>query len=288
MMGTLLLMLPAATVSGTVPFIDALFTSTSAVCVTGLIVVDTGSYYTVFGQAVILLLIQAGGLGIMTLSVFFFRQVGRGVSLHQRRIIQDLYAHTPRGDIWELLRVILLFTLVSEGIGFLVLLLTWGGGDAALPVFSALFHAVSAFCNAGFSLHADSLERFSGSAAVSITVAFLIILGGLGFPVIYDIMRKIEFRKVKGYRLSTQTKTVLSVSLTLIAGGTLLIFLLEFNGVLKEMGWGEKILSSFFQSVTCRTAGFNTIGISALGSATLVLMIFLMFVGASPGSCGGG
>jgi len=282
------LMLPAATRGGSIPFVDALFTSTSAVCVTGLIVVDTGTFFTVFGQMVILLLIQAGGLGIMTLSVFFFRQVGRGVSLHQRRIIQDLYAPTPRKDIWELLRIILLFTLISEGIGGVVLYVSWSGNGSVLPVFSALFHAVSAFCNAGFSLFADSLVGFSGSAAVSLTVAFLIILGGLGFPVIFDIMQKIKFRTIKGYRLSTQTKTVLSVSLMLIAGGALLILFLEFNGALKGMAWGEKILNSLFQSITCRTAGFNTIGISALGAATLILMIFLMFVGASPGSCGGG
>lgn len=286
--GSLLLMLPQATRGGAIPFIDALFTASSAVCVTGLIVVDTGSYFSIFGQSIILVLIQAGGLGIMTLSVLLFRRMKKGSNFHHRQIIQDLYTHTPRRDIYELVRIIIIFTVIIEGAGFLMLLVSEFGGSGSDAVFSALFHSVSAFCNAGFSLFSDSLESWSNSPPVTLTVALLIILGGIGFPVIYDVLYRIRFRKNKTVRLLVQTKAVILTSLILITLGTLLIYLMEFKGVLKEFGSLEKVLISFFQSVTCRTAGFNTISIPSLRSATLVFLIFLMFVGASPGSCGGG
>jgi trk system potassium uptake protein len=287
--GTIILMLPYSTHSGTIPFSDALFTATSAVCVTGLIVVDTGSYFTLFGQLTILVLIQIGGLGVMTISVMLFRAVGRSISFRQRMAMQEIFAHTPREDIFRLVRTILLFSLVAESVGTLVLFLRWlAFYPAGEAFYLALFHAISGFCNAGFSLFPDSLMRFSGDWSINLTIGTLIILGGIGFPVIYDLGYKFFIHKGKRYRLSLQTKTVLVTSLSLIIVGTLTFYALEHHRTLNGKGLPHALLISFFQSVTCRTAGFNSIDIAILHDATLMMMATLMFFGASPGSAGGG
>ena len=289
-LGTGLLLLPPATVGGHIAPIDALFTATSAVCVTGLVVQDTGGFFTGFGQAVILVLIQLGGLGIMTVSVTFFQLLGRRVSFRQHMAMQDIFTHTPRRDIYLLLRSIFLFTLVAEAIGALVLFICW---HLAYPwpqaLWLAVFHSVSAFCNAGFALFADSLTGFRGMLPVNATVALLIVLGGIGFPVIYDFYdTRRQRRRGRQRHWSVQTRTVLLVSAILIVAGALLFWLLERNSTLRGLPAGEAIMAAVFQSITCRTAGFNTVDIGVLGEPTLALMMLLMFFGASPGSCGGG
>lgn len=288
--GAVLLMLDISTTEGHISWIDALFTATSAVCVTGLIVVDTGTFFTTFGQWVILALIQLGGLGVMTISVALFTWLGRSVSIRNRLIMQDLFAHTPRQDIYRLVRSVILFTLATEGIGAILLTLHW---SRELPLNQALyygvFHAISAFCNAGFALLPDSMVRYDGDWLLNLTVCFLIIVGGIGFPVLYDLQSRYLDRKTKSMRLSVQTKTVLLTTVLLIAAGALTFGLLESGSpIFSGKTLSERCLISLFQSITCRTAGFNTVDIGALREVTIVMMISLMFVGASPGSCGGG
>ena len=287
--GAALLILPVSTKNGSIPLIDALFTATSAVCVTGLVVVDTGSYFTVFGQCVILALIQIGGLGVMTISVALFRWIGRNISFRQRMAMQDLFAHTPREDIFGLVKSIVLFTLGAEIIGAVFLSIHW---SQELPflraVYTAIFHSVSAFCNAGFALFSDSMMRYRGDLLLNTVMCSLIIFGGIGFPVLYDIQSWLVSRKEKRVRLSIQTKTVLCTTFILIVSGALMFAFLERQALVEAQSLPHRILTPVFQSITCRTAGFNTVDIASLKDATLVMMIFLMFFGASPGSCGGG
>jgi len=288
LVGSAALCLPWAVNGPPLPFLDALFTATSAQCVTGLVVVDTGTRFTLFGQSVILLLIQTGGLGITTFSVFLFFYLGRGVSLRGRWLIQETLLHTPVGSLGELLRSIFWLTLIIEGIGAALLAVSfvpdlgWSQG-----LFSALFHSVSAFCNAGFSLFSDSLIGYRNSPLVNLTIMGLIILGGIGFLVICEVLEFMR-RRNERRRLSLHAKLVLWTTLILIVGGALAIGLLERKAGLRGMGFGEGVWTSLFQSVTARTAGFNTIDLNRFEVPTLVLMMFLMFVGASPGSSGGG
>lgn len=287
--GTILLMLPVSTHDGHIPFIDALFTATSAVCVTGLVVVDTGSYYTLFGQCVILALIQIGGLGLMTISVALFQWLGRSVSFRHRMAMQDLFAHTPREDIFVLVKSIILFTLAAESVGAIFLTLHWMNEYSIKEaLYMGLFHSVSAFCNAGFALFSDSMVRYSDSIILNSTICFLIVLGGIGFPVLYDIQIWSAGRKGARGRLSIQSKTVLLTTVVLILFGAIMFAFLEQSGENLQISLVHRILSPLFQSITCRTAGFNTVDIGSLKDATLTMMIFLMFFGASPGSCGGG
>jgi trk system potassium uptake protein TrkH len=287
--GTFLLLLPASTVSGTISFIDAIFTATSAVCVTGLIVVDTGSYFTLFGQHIILALIQLGGLGVMTISVTIFLMIGKQVSFKQRMAMQDLFAHTPREDINQLVKSILWFTVIAELSGIALLTVHW---TKEYPLTKALhmgvFHSVSAFCNAGFSLFANSFMDYTGDVFLNVVICTLIIFGGIGFPVVYDIYHTVFRSQGKRVRLSVQTKTVLITTGILILAGAAVFWSVEQNASMQGYSFLGRFLTSLFQSITCRTAGFNTINIATLGNATLAFMIFLMYVGASPGSCGGG
>ena len=287
-LGTALLMLPCASVQGRLPLLDAVFTATSAICVTGLIVVDTGSHFTPFGQGVILCMIQVGGLGIMTLSVILFRLVGRKIGFHQRMAVQELFTHTPRMDIYQVLRSILIFTFAVEGAGVILFLGHWWG---ELPFHRALamagFHAISAFCNAGFSLLDDSFMQYRGSLLLNGTACALIILGGIGFPVVHEFLALPRQRTGKRWRVSIQAKTVVLTSAVLILSGAG-VFLATGGTDMGGEEVGDRILASLFQSVTCRTAGFNTVDIGALSHTVLAFMIFLMFFGASPGSCGGG
>jgi trk system potassium uptake protein TrkH len=287
--GTFLLQLPMATAAGHMPWHDALFTATSAVCVTGLVVVDTGRFFTRFGQLVILALIQIGGLGLMTISVTLFTWIGRSVSFRQRMIMQDLFAHTPRSDIFDLVKSIVLFTAVAECIGGVILTVFW---SSEMPLrqaaYTGFFHAISAFCNAGFALYANSMMPYSGDLLLNGTLCVLIVVGGIGFPVLYDLQCWFKFRKRQRCRLSIQTKTVLLTTAILIAAGAGMFAFLEQFAAGAPSSLGHRILTPLFQSVTCRTAGFNTVDIAALKDATLAMMIGLMFFGASPGSCGGG
>ena len=286
--GALLLYLPFSTASGQIGLIDSLFTATSAVCVTGLIVVDTGGYFTLTGQLVILTLIQLGGLGIMTISVSLFLFMGRRVPLKHRLAMQDVFAHSPRRDIYDLVKSVLIFTFIVETLGTAFLFAHfYGEHSASRALYLAVFHSISAFCNAGFSLFADSFMAHRGSVLLNLTVCALIVLGGIGFPVVYEIYLRIRRRHVNG-RLSVHTKVVLLTTLALILSGILLFAFAE-RGRLPLSPWSaEYWLAALFQSITARTAGFNTVDIASLSTSTLAFLIFLMFFGASPGSCGGG
>jgi trk system potassium uptake protein TrkH len=286
--GALLLCLPVAAHGPSLSFIDALFTATSAQCVTGLIVVDTGSKFTLFGQLVVLVLIQTGGLGITTFSVYLFFYLRLGVGTRGRWIIQETLLHTPVESMKELIRAIFFLTVMIEGVGALLLAFAFVPDlGLARGLYFALFHSVSAFCNAGFGLFADNLVGYRDNELVNLTIMGLIILGGIGFLVMKELLDLLQ-RKHKRRRLSLHTKLVLLTTSILIAGGAVLIGLLEAGSSLAGRGIGEGILTALFQSVTARTAGFNTIDLNLFGVPTLFLMMFLMFVGASPGSSGGG
>jgi len=289
--GALLLLTPWSTKAGAMPFIDALFTATSAVCVTGLTVVDTGTYFTPFGQGVILGLIQVGGLGIMTFSVLFYSLLGSSIRLRDRIIVQSSFTTPQKQDVLKLVKSIFLYTFAIEGAGVILLLAAWPGGSPnSTRVWIAVFHSVSAFCNAGFSLFRDSFMEYRFNWWINLIITSLIIAGGLGFIVLMELGRwvKQKLRKQQRPRLSLHSKLVLTTTACLIAGGGLLFFVLESRDSLATVSLNGKILASYFQSVTARTAGFNTMDIYALANPTLFILMILMFIGASPGSCGGG
>ena len=213
--GALLLMLPISTQSRTISFVDALFTATSAVCVTGLSVVDTDTFFTRFGQCVILALIQIGGLGVMTISVILFRWIGKSISFRQRMVMQDLFAPTPRADILSLVKSIVFFTLGAEALGAALLTIHWNH-ELPFPraVYTAIFHSISAFSNAGFSLFSDSMMQYRDTLLLNVTLCSLIVAGGIGFPVLYDLQSWFRGRLRRQHqRLSVQTRTVLRTTL---------------------------------------------------------------------------
>jgi len=288
--GTGLLLLDACQAGGGLSVVDALFTATSAVCVTGLAVVDTGTFFTSTGHGVILGLIQLGGLGIMTYSSLLFLLWRRRISLSDRLAMRQTLLHDPTFSMVSFLRQVVLACLLLELLGALSLHLF---DPVAFDPFSALFHAVSAFCNAGFALQGDSLVAWKTHAGVNLTFMVLIVLGGLGFAVLLELAERVgrirlRDRAARVQCLSWHTRIVLSTSFWLIAGGTLFIFLAEFALHQGQFSHAEEFLASVFQSVTCRTAGFNTMNIAGLTNISLLVMMGLMFIGGSPGSCAGG
>lgn len=287
--GTIFLALPISSAAGAgTNIVDALFTATSAVCVTGLIVVDTGSHYSHFGQAVILVLIQLGGLGIMTYGVFLGLAIGKGAGLKETQVVRDSFG-VYTGTVTGLLLRIVLVTIAIEGVGALILFWRW---HDILPstkeaFWFSIFHAVSAFCNAGFSTLSSSLIDFRSDMVLNFVIMCLIIAGGLGFVVLMELP-KLFFKVKSAHKLSLHSRTVLLMTGLLIVTGMTAIYLLEARGGLCGLGGAEGLMTALFQSVTARTAGFNTVDIGALAPATLMVIIFLMFIGASPGSTGGG
>jgi len=286
--GGVLLSLPIAHAAGrTVSVLDAFFTSVSAVCVTGLIVADTPVDFSVFGQVVVMLLIQAGGLGYMTLSTVLTVAIGRSVTLQERLTLQEALNVQDMNGLVRFAGTVLKLTLAFELGGALILALYWwpsmGLADAA---WRGLFHAVSAFNNAGFALWSDNLMPWRGDVVVNLVITTLIIAGGLGFFVWTELLT----RRRRAVKLSVHTRLVVAATLALLAGGTALLLALEWNNprTLANLPLGEKVLTAYFQSVTTRTAGFNTIDIGALTVPSLFVMMGLMFIGASPGSTGGG
>lgn len=289
--GTVLLMLPFASKSGQFTnLIDAFFTATSATCVTGLVVFDTFSKWTIFGQLIILILIQIGGLGLITMTTFFNVAIGRKLGFRSMQLAQESVNSTSIADIKKLVKFVVVVSLTVEFIGAAVL------STAFLPVYGrdgiwvSIFVAISSFCNAGFDILGRetpfiSLMNYSGNYTVLITVMALIIIGGLGFIVWSDLY---EYRKTK--KLMLHTKIVLIVTVILIVVGAVLTFVFEFNnpGTIGKMNLGDKITNSVFHSVSSRTAGFNTIDIPILKEITKLITIILMFIGAAPGSTGGG
>lgn len=286
--GAILLTLPVAVQPGKeINFLTSLFTATSAVCVTGLVVVDTGTHWTTFGHIVILALIQVGGLGFMTMATFLYLILGRRIGLRQRLIIQESLNQTNLAGIVRLARYVLFFTFITEFVFATILALRWSADLGwRKGLWFGFFHSISAFNNAGFDLFGDfkSLTEYAGDATVTLCITTLIILGGIGFGVIVDLVRRLKEPR----HLSLHTKLVLSVTGLLILLGTLSIFLLEYDNTLRNLSPLGKVLASYFQAVTPRTAGYNTLDIGALRSATQFLIIILMFIGASPGSTGGG
>lgn len=290
LIGSLFLMLPQAVHGDSLSFIDALFTSTSATCVTGLIVVDTGSKFTTLGQVIIAILIQLGGLGIMTFSTFLtFIFIGR-FSLSGREVIQETLTQSPIKNIAGLLKTIFLFTIIIELIGAILLALCfWLQFSLSKSLYYGMFHSVSAFCNAGFALFQTSFIDYQGDWKINFVIIMLIILGGIGFIVLNELKRFFFQKKQKSATsFSFHSKIVLITTAILILGGMLIILSFEYNNVLHHKSLVTKLLASLFQSVTSRTAGFNTVDISMLTNSSLFFIIILMFIGASPGSCGGG
>jgi len=294
--GSLLLLLPNSTPDGvSISFIDSLFTSTSAVCVTGLVVVDTAKHFTLLGQLFILFLIQVGGLGVMTLTTFFAMYLSGGESYKMKIMMKDLLSQESMSDARKLIKKILLFTFLIESVGTVSLYYSLCGFSVFRwdYIYSSIFHSVSAFCNAGFSIYSMNLmeSTIQSNYLFPGTIMFLIILGGLGFAVLSNIadlrIRKNKFRKLK-HRLSVSTKIVILTTLALIFGGALLFYLTEQFGFQPYLATFDKFFHALFQSVTARTAGYNTLPIEKISSAAAIVLIFLMWVGASPGSTGGG
>ncbi len=291
LVGTLLLLLPIATREGqSTSLLDAAFTAVSATCVTGLIVHDTFSHWTLFGQLVILLMIQLGGLGLMAFSVTFSLLLRRKIGLKERGILQESVNTLQIGGIVKLVRQLLFGTLIFEGIGALLLAIRFVGDfGVGKGLYYGVFHSISAFCNGGFDLMGvrepgSSMTYYAGDPLVNLTLIFLIMIGGIGFLVWDDLLKnKWHFRR---YRL--HTKIVLSMSAVLLFGGALMLFVLESDGILAGEPVGKQILVSLFQSATTRTAGFNTADTAALRDSSKLWMAMLMFTGGNPGSTAGG
>ena len=285
--GSLLLMLPISSVSGKVtPFNESLFTATSAVCVTGLVVHDTGSYWSTFGQAVILILIQIGGLGVITVAASFALLSGRKISLMQRSTMQEAIAAPKIGGIVRLTGFVLKATLIFELSGAVIMMPVLCTDYGVKGVWLAVFHSISAFCNAGFDILGTdaskyvSLTQYVNCTSINLAVIFLIVIGGIGFLTWEDIYtNKLHFQR---YRM--QSKVILITSAILIIVPALYFFFFDLNNLPIK----QRILSSLFQSVTTRTAGFNTVDLTALQEPSIATMIVLMIIGGSPGSTAGG
>lgn len=297
--GTLLLMLPVSAASGEMTnFIDSLFTATTSVCVTGLVTVPTYAHWSVFGQIVIALLAQVGGLGVITFTMLFLMALGKRIGLKQRLLIQDAYNLDTIQGMVILIKKILKGTLIVEGVGALLYMTVFIPEFGWIGIWKSVFNAISAFCNAGMDvLGPDSLAPYVANPIVNITTMLLIILGGIGFPVWWSVLDMFCRRRRKrrtlftgAHHLPLHTKMVLFMTLSLIAGGALLIFLLEYNNpeTLGNLPWWQKIQAALFQSVTTRTAGFLTISQAGLRKATAMICCLLMFIGGSPSGTAGG
>ncbi len=285
--GTLLLYLPWCH-RGDLSLLDALFTSTSAICVTGLTVVDTSIKFTLPGQWIILLLIQVGGLGVMTFSVLFTMGIQKRLRLSSQFLIQENFLHLKAATLKGLIATILLFTLTCEGILALMMTVSFipdvtKPGDA---LFYGIFHAVSAFCNAGFCILPSGLEPYRYDFPVCLSIMVGIFLGSTGFAIIYELWQKLYGKSAR--QLSLHFKITMITHILLMIAGTVGILFWEYHNILDGLPFSSKILVSAFHSVSVRTAGFNTIPISQFTENSMYLMILLMFIGACPSSTGGG
>ncbi len=290
-LGTILLSLPIASKSREwTPLLDCMFTATSATCVTGLIVYDTFTHWSLFGQGVIITLIQIGGLGIMTVITMFSVFLKRKISQYERKLLMQSAGTIRTNGVIKLLKRIVTGTFIFEGIGAAVLATRFCPEFGfAKGLYYSVFHAVSAFCNAGFDLMGcygefSSLTPFYSDAVVSITITLLIIIGGIGFLVWEDMLE----HKFKLKRYSLHSKIVLVTTAVLLLGGWIILFITERNDSMAGFTLGERLLASLFQSSSARTAGFNTVPLNKLSGAGLMTMIFLMFIGGSPASTAGG
>lgn len=288
-LGAMLLALPISTNARVyTPFLDCIFTSTSAVCVTGLITVDTGTHWSYFGKTVIMMLIQIGGLGFMSFATMLSLIIGKRITLKERLVMQEAMNSTSLQGIVKLAKYILIFTFSIEGLGALLL------STQFIPefgfskgIFYSIFHAVSAFCNAGFDLmgNFNSLINYNGNVVIISTISALIVTGGLGFYVWNEIY---NYKNIK--KLSLHSKLVISMTIALLVGGAILFFIFEFSNeaTMGRMSFKDRILASIFASVSPRTAGFNSISLPDMTIPSIFLSIILMFIGGSPGSTAGG
>jgi len=287
-LGGILLMMPFSLNGTSISFVDSLFTSASATCVTGLIVVDTATFFSRTGQIIILALIQIGGIGVMSFSVLFLFFLRGKFGIGSREIIQETLSFFDTIDVKSLLKSVFIFTITIEGIGaFLLTIRFMFDMPFGTALYQAIFHSVSAFCNAGFSTFSDNLMQYQSDIFVNVIIMLLIILGGIGFIVLYEF-NKMGIKNFDFQKFSLHSKVVIKMSIALIFIGAILLFLFEYNVSMKDQNLYSKILASFFQSVSARTAGFNTIDIYSLSMPALFTIIVLMFIGASPASAGGG
>ncbi len=287
LLGALLLNLPMATANNnSIGFINALFTSASAVCVTGLVVVNTGEFFSTFGHVIIIILIQMGGLGFMTMATFGALLIRKKIGLKERLVIKEQLNLESLTGLVKLIKYVIIVTLSIEAIGAILL------ATRFIPIYGmkeglwySVFHAISAYCNAGFDILGNSIVPFSQDIVINLTIGFLIILGGLGFTVYLDISRNRRFGK-----LQLHSKLVIWLTTILVFGGMLIFLLIEYNNpnTLGNLSFFKKLLPSFFQSVVTRTAGFNSLDISMIKDTSAFLFIILMFIGGSPGSTAGG
>ncbi|MFW7379251.1 MAG: potassium transporter TrkG [Oligoflexus sp.] len=284
--GTLILYSPLSSIDGTgIALVDAAFTAVSAACINGLVVLDTPQSFSIFGQAMILLLIQAGGLGIMSMSSLFFLILGQRMSVNQEEAIFDTIGHSVKGEVFSALKLVLKVTFTLELIGatLLSLMFLFAGDSLPTALWRGLFTAISAFCNAGFALQSDSLLAYQGYPAIVHTVGLLVIAGSISPAFVIAIPRML-----KGKKTPLQFKIVAFANVLLLFSGLIGFLILEWNQSLVGMGFFDKLHNSWFQSLTTRSSGFNTIDLTALHPATIFLMTTLMFIGGSPGGTGGG
>jgi len=284
-LGTMLLKMPISS-NQPISWLDSLFTITSAMTVTGLVVVDTGTAYSYVGQVIIMIWIQIGGLGIMSFAILFFMFLGKKIGFRERVLIQQSLNQTTIGGVIRLVRSLFAFSLIIEGIAVMFLSIRWvpelGWGKG---LYYSLFHAVSAFNNAGFGLWPDNLMKYVGDPIVNLTISGLLILGGLGFTVMADVWRKRTFSK-----LSLHSKLMIVGTIVLNIVAMVIILLLEMNNAktLGSLSWPDKLWAAYFQGVSPRTAGFNTIDVTQINDSTAFFTIILMFIGAGSASTGGG
>ncbi len=287
LIGATLLNLPFATQSGkSIGFIDSLFTSSSAVCVTGLVVVNTAEYWNTFGKVVILILIQIGGLGFMTMATLVAMLLGKKITLKERLIIQEELNQFSLSGLVKLIKYVIISTFIFEGIGAIILATRFIPKYGYLQgIGFSIFHSISAFCNAGFDLIGSSMEPFVDDIVVNLAIGFLVIIGGLGYTVYIDITNNKKFKQ-----FSLHTKFVLMISGVLLLFGFLFVLIFEYGNpeTLGQLSFKGKVLASWFQSLVPRTAGFNSINMALVTDATAFLIIIFMFIGGSPSSTAGG
>jgi trk system potassium uptake protein TrkH len=288
--GTVALRLEGGRPNAPIAWVDCLFTATSATCVTGLVVKDTGKDFSLAGQLITLALIQVGGLGILTLSAWFLSLIGRRPTFSERTALADSFGLPSYLTVRRLLGRVILYTLTIESLGAALLFIRFLFIHPPLYAFySAVFHSIAAFCNAGFSIYSNNLAGFVNDPLVNLVIMGLIVFGGLGFYVLEEITAGVAARlRGRPWRWSLHTRVVLITTACLIAGGALAIFALEGLNTFDKLPWHHRIFPAFFQSVTARTAGFNTMNMTIVSNGTALVLILLMFIGASPGGTGGG
>ncbi len=289
-LGAVLLKLPMSVVAGQISLIDAFFTSTSAVCVTGLVVKDTYTYFTLFGQVVILLLIQIGGLGIMTISTLFALIIGEKINSAGKSMVETVSGILKGYSIGSLIRNVMILTFIIELLGAVLLFFHFKSLEYSLlkSGYFAVFHSISSFCNAGFSLYSESFMGLNLSWYITFVIPLLIILGGLGFPCLIDFWGMIKKGNVQFNRLALHTKIALNTTLILLVVGAIFYYFSEVNSTMSNLDNSQRIGHSFFQSVTTRTCGFNTIDQANLSDSSFLWTLLFMLIGASPSSTGGG